>query len=240
MPSVRLLEVQSVTLQIMPGDKPSVAVTVQGTAATPGYTNIKLNPLEKKLSADGILDLEFVGEPPDGIVAQVLTPASASMVISDDVDRLVGVNVKSRTNAVLELLQMMMAREAQIAGGPAGLTPVPGGPIGKTLATFEEGKTPVGFEEGKTFAQFEEGKTPLKFEEGKTAALFEEGKTTAGFEEGKTAALFEEGKTPLIFEEQKPVFGETDPRVDDPKPPFGEDKGPFGEDFGFRNPFGRR
>ncbi|WP_299047436.1 hypothetical protein [uncultured Tateyamaria sp.] len=220
--SVRLLEVQSVILQALPGDKPSVSVTVQGVAATPGYGNVRLNPLEKVLSDDGILDLEFIGDPPDGIVAQVVTPAMASMVITEDVDRLVGVRVEARTNAMTELLQMMAARQANIAAGPAGLTPVPGGPIPKTLPIQEE---------AKTLALFEEGKTALRFEEGKTFVRFEE---------GKTAALFEEGKTPLIFEEQKPVFGETDPRVDDPKPPFGEDKAPFGEDFGFRNPFGGR
>lgn len=235
--SVRLLEVQSIVLQAMPGDKPSVSVTVQGFAATPGYTNVRLNPLEKVLSADGILDLEFIGEPPDGIVAQVVTPAMASMVITEDVDRLVGVRVEARTNAMTELLQMIAARQAEAAAsatataGPAGLTPVPGGPIPKTLPIQEE---------AKTLALFEEGKTPVRFEEGKTFANFEEGKTFVRFEEGKTAAIFEEGKTPLIFEEQKPVFGETDPRVDDPKPPFGEDKAPFGEDFGFRNPFGGR
>ena len=231
MPTVKLLEVQSITLQAMNGEKPSVAVSVQGFAATPGYSNVRLNPLEKKLSADGILDLEFVGDPPDGIVAQVVTPAMASMVITDDVDRLVGVRVEARTNSMIELIQMMMERQMQATAGPAGFTPVPGGPIPKTLPIQEE---------AKTAATFEEGKTPLRFEEGKTALRFEEGKTLLNFEEGKTAALFEEGKTPLIFEEQKPVFGETDPRVDDPKPPFGEDKGPFGEDFGFRNPFGGR
>ena len=240
MPSVKLLEVQSVTLQAMPGEKPSVAVSVQGYAATPGYTNIRLNPLEKKLSADGILDVEFVGDPPDGIVPQVITPAMASMVITEDIDRLVGVRVVARTNSITELLQIAMARQAQPVAGPAGLTPVPGGPIPKTLPIQEEAKTAAIFEEGKTPVQFEEGKTPVQFEEGKTPVQFEEGKTPLIFEEGKTTALFEEGKTPLIFEEQKPVFGETDPRVDDPKPPFGEDKGPFGEDFGFRNPFGGR
>ncbi|MEM6384778.1 MAG: hypothetical protein AAF718_00950 [Pseudomonadota bacterium] len=224
MASVRVLAVQSITLQAMPGDKPSVAVSVQGMAATPGYSNLRLKSLEKKLSADGILDLEFLGDPPDGLVTQVVTPVMASTVITEDVDRLVGVNVVARTNEMLELIQMAMARQAQAqpAGGLTGLTPVPGGPIPKTLPIVEE---------AKTAAQFEEGKTPFRFEEVKTAAIFEE---------VKTAAIFEEGKTPLVGEEQKPVFGETDPRVDDPKPPFGEDKGPFGEDFGFRNPFGGR
>ena len=213
MATMRILQVNSVDVQIMPGDKPQAVITVQGVAGTPGWTNVRLEPLEKKLSADGIFDMEFVGDPPDGIVIQVLTPVSASFVMKSDVERLVGVKVEARTNSVFQLVAQPVA--AQQAVGPAGLTPVPGGPVPKTFPIFEENPKTFFFgeEDPSTFPRWEEFKTLAQFEENP--------------------------KTLLIVEEQKPVFGETDPRVDDPAGPFGN-TGPVGEDFGFRNPFGQR
>ena len=98
--TVRLLSVQSVELYVQQTPQPSVTVVVSGSAATPGYTNIRLNSLEDVLSPDGIYDLEFVGDAPEHIVPPVVVPASASFVITQDVDRIVGVLVQARTNQV--------------------------------------------------------------------------------------------------------------------------------------------
>jgi len=96
--TVRLLSVQSVELYVQQTPQPSLTVVVSGSAATPGYTNIRLNSLEDVLSPDGIFDLEFVGDAPEQIVPQVIVPASASFVITQDVDRILGVLVQARTN----------------------------------------------------------------------------------------------------------------------------------------------
>ncbi len=250
---MRIFQVDSVEIQVAESDPPQAVITVHGTATTPGWTNVRLDPLEKTLSADGIFDLELVGEPPDGIVPQVLTGVMASFVLKKDVERLVGVKVDARTNSVTQLLQHVLQASAGRVAGPAFTTfavgeetPTTlalgeeGGPVPTTLALGEEGgPTPT------TLALGEEGgpiPTTLRFgEEGgpKTAFIAEENpKTVFGGEEGpKTAFFQEEGpKTAAISEEGKPAFGETDPRVDDPKPPFGE-----GFDLGgFRNPFGQR
>src|SRR6185436_5539536 len=83
---------------------PELAVTVHGYAVTSGWTYPQLVPLEKKLSADGILDLDFVATPPAQVGLPVLTPETAELVWTDGVDRLVGVRVVSRTGDVIKLI----------------------------------------------------------------------------------------------------------------------------------------
>lgn len=103
--TVRLLSVQSVELYVQQTPQPSLTVVVSGSAATPGYTNIRLNSLEDELSPDGIYDLELVGDAPENIVAQVVVPVSASFVITQDVDRILGVLVQARTNQASAFVQ---------------------------------------------------------------------------------------------------------------------------------------
>lgn len=270
MPDARkkLLSVQSI--QLGGGNsEDSVSVFVTGLAVTTGWRDIELVPLEKELSSDGILDLEFVGVPPKEPSIQVLTPVSASLLWKGDVKRLVGINVHSRSGAHIHLL------------------PGPGGPQPTTFALGEEGPGPTTMamgEEGPlptTFAIGEEGPTPTTMffgEEGPgptTLAFGEEGPgpgpgpapTTLMFgEEGPdptTLAFGEEGPGPgptttLRFGEEGPgpttfALGEEGPTTfrqgeeGSPKSPFGEtdprtdDPGPgTWFDPGNPNPFGRR
>lgn len=102
--SVQLLSVNSVQIALNKSNPPTLVVIVEGRAATPGYRDVRLESLEGALSADGIFDLSLVGEPPDGIVAQVVVNVHASLVIDRDVDRIIGAMVHSRTNAMTALL----------------------------------------------------------------------------------------------------------------------------------------
>jgi hypothetical protein len=77
--------------------------------------NIDLVPIAGS-DGDGILDLDFVGTPPTGIVNPVLTAVSGDFVISDGADRLSGVLVHARSNNM----------SAFVAGG--GDATNPGGP----------------------------------------------------------------------------------------------------------------
>jgi hypothetical protein len=216
MAKVRVLSVNEIHIQISKSPNNQADIVASGTVGTPAWKSIELSPMEKKLSPDGILDLEFVGEPPTTPVPQVLVPVSAHLTWSADVDRLIGVKVHARTN---ELTQLTMqgpvggpraaAIGAERFAGPGTLT---------TAALGEEGPG--------TFPPGENWKTLWIGEEfPKTLALGEEGPTTF--------AIGEEGPWP------KPFRGETSPLTDDPKPPFGE-----GPDWpwlsGFRNPFGSR
>ncbi len=151
--TVRLFRVNSVSLALMKKEPPVLAVTAQGLAATPGYSNIRLNVLEGELSPDGIFDLELVGEAPDGIVPQMITPVTASTVIERDVAKIVGVIVHARSNNLTELLGSESGAAA--FGGVQGAAldaDLFGGIQGRpftTLALGEEGTTwPFRFSEG--------------------------------------------------------------------------------------------
>lgn len=265
MPTVRILSVDSVLIQMSPSDPPNAVITAHGLATTPGWTNVRLNPLEKKLSADGIFDLELVGDTPDGLVPQVLTPVQGSFMMKDDVARLVGVRIEARSNHLTHLIPTQTAAAApktalQAEEGFTTLALGEEGPAPKTAALFEEGKTLFQGEEGpppKTaFAGEETPKTLAFGEEGpgpKTAAIAEEGKTFVFSEEGKTAFLGEEIPKTLAFGEEGPgpktaalieegktfVFSEeggtTAPRFEEGKPVFGETS-PFLDDP--KPPFG--
>lgn len=214
---VRLYNISDIQLSIFESQPPKLGVAVSGQATTTGWKNIELVPLEKALSPDGILDLDFVGEPPEGISIPVITPVSAHFVWADDVDRLVGVKIYSRNGEVIRMLRRESFREAAnlattLAVGEEG------GPI-TTFATGEEGgpfsTMRVGEEQGPTTMALGEEQFPTSYRRG------EEGWPTWATGEGG-----------------KPVFGETSPRVDDPKNPFGEDVDWF--DPNDINPFGRR
>ncbi len=107
---VRLFSIASVQLAILESKPPKLAVTVHGYAVSSGWTDPELVPLEKTLSADGILDLDFVATPPDSVSLPMLTPATAETVWTDNVDRLVGVRVVSRSGEVIELLPSAAAQ----------------------------------------------------------------------------------------------------------------------------------
>jgi hypothetical protein len=219
MPTVRILSVESVSIQIGPSDPPNAVITAQGLATTAGWTNVRLNPLEKKLSADGIFDLELVGDTPDGIVPQILTPVQGSFMMKEDVARLVGVRIEARSNHLTHLIPTQTAATAAAKTSflaEEGFTTFAlgeeGGPQPTTILGGEEGGGPSGgpktaavAEEGKTFHVAEEGKTLFQGEEGpKTAAIAEEGKTFMFAEEGKTAFVGEETPKTLAFGEEGP------------------------------------
>lgn len=218
---VRLFSISNIRLAVLESNPPQLSVAVTGLSTTSGWKNVELVPLEKTLSPDGILDLDFVGEPPTGIAMQILTPVAASMVWTQDVERLVGVKVYSRSGDVTRL-RLELAK---------GITE-----MATTLAVGEEGPSPT------TMALGEE--TPFP----KTMRVGEEGPTFAWGEGAKTMRVGEEGPTPVWGEGPKTMrvgeegpklaHGETSPLVDDPKGPMGEDDDWFDPaDF---NPFGRR
>lgn len=99
MTKVALFSVDRIELITVTTNQPKAQLTivVHGQATTPGWTDITLEPLEATLSADGILDLVLSGKPPAGFVPQVLSPVSASLNWTDDVDRIIGVRVVARS-----------------------------------------------------------------------------------------------------------------------------------------------
>jgi hypothetical protein len=150
----RLFSISDVLLELRKTNPPELAVTVHGYAVSSGWTDPQLVPLEKKLAPDGILDLDFVATPPAQINMPVLTPETAELVWTNDVDRLIGVRVVSRTGDVIKLIvqdsgqtttQPLGEETTQIAG--EGLHPhfaaMAAGGGATTMATGEEGPPPI-------------------------------------------------------------------------------------------------
>lgn len=219
----RLFSIDDVQLALLKSNPPKLSVSVSGWATSSGWRDADLAPMEKILSPDGILDLDFVAVPPDGISMPVLTRMSANMIWEADVERLVGVKIYARSGDVIEMV-----------GGHSGGIAEQAENVATTLAIGEEDRPPM-----TTLRLGEEGPRPTTWrigEEGPfptTKRLGEEGpwpKTLRIGEEGpKTMAIGEEGP--------KPWFGESDPRTEGPSGPRGEDwDWPDRDDF---DPFGR-
>jgi hypothetical protein len=224
---VRVLTVNSVRLSLQKSNPPTILVEADGTVGTPGWKNLDLVPMENPVSADGILDLEFVGNPPGGFVIQVVRPVTADFVITTDVEKIVGVIVHARTGSATQLLS---APTTPADPSPPALPGAPG-----TFTTFA-----IGEEGPRTFPPGEFTKTFIMGEEGpvKTFALGEEG--------FHTQAVGETPPTPLNVEmiiHKPPVadiqFTVPRERFPGPGPGPGPDPGP---DFTqmLNTPFGTR
>lgn len=98
--AVKAYSVNSIKLSLAKSNPPQLVISAEGQTTTTGWRNPTLVPLEKELSPDGILDLEFVADPPgpDNIVAQVFTNIHADLTWQHDIDRLVGVRIVARSN----------------------------------------------------------------------------------------------------------------------------------------------
>ena len=102
---MRVYEVDKVRLSILKSNPPKLSIVAIGKVTSTGWRNPQLNPLEAKLSPDGILDVEFVADPPSGVSLPVLTEIVADLLWEGDVERVIGVRVVARTNEKTEIIQ---------------------------------------------------------------------------------------------------------------------------------------
>ena len=200
-----------------------------GFTATPGWSDIRLHSLEKKLSPDGILDIEFVGEPPAKPVPQVVPkfPVTGCLVCEKDVERLVGVRIVARSNELSRLLGQTVQR------GGLGVMPGPGGAGdgGPPIITFEEGETmPTLGEDNPTEAE----EPPITFEDGEEMPTLGETDPTQA-ETGPTK--WEDIPT---SDEENPTAQEETPTGQETTPTFREWEATQWEDFPTLPAAGRR
>jgi hypothetical protein len=101
-----VLSVESVDLYVIKTAPPKLAITAHGYVSTSGWRDSTLEIVDPatELSPDGVLDLNFMAEPPGGISLQVLTPVTASFVWEQDADKVVAVRVVARTNEKTQLV----------------------------------------------------------------------------------------------------------------------------------------
>ncbi len=95
-----LMKVCSVTdIQIMQvPDRNSTLIVVQGQVSSSGWSNAHLKAGEGELSADGILDLDFLAEPPAGVSLPALFPISTQFEWDNGTGKLRGVKIHARTD----------------------------------------------------------------------------------------------------------------------------------------------
>ncbi|NMG07743.1 DUF5818 domain-containing protein [Brasilonema sp. UFV-L1] len=101
----KVLEVQDVQLSIAESFPPKLNITAKGTVTTPGWKNAELIPyIYIQPPVDGIYDFDFIAEPPENIVAQVITSIEANYLLQSIPDNLRGVRIYASTNSKVALL----------------------------------------------------------------------------------------------------------------------------------------
>lgn len=184
---MKILQVTQVTV-IKQSDNPlSLFIQASGLAASTGWINPRLDGSKDPNPEDAVLEFSFEADRPGGITLPVLTPITASAVVTpkNGADAIV---VAARTNSVTVHASEFRGPAPTTAGSPERLTTLAVGeetPPSTTLRLGEEGPILTTFRIG------EEGPFPT------TLRFGEEGPLPT------TLRLGEEGPW-------------TDPRVDDP------------------------
>ena len=95
----------SVELALLKSFPPQLLITSVGTVRSGGWKNGTLDLVQYIVPpADGIQEINFLAEPPQGSAIDVLLPIPALTVISDIPEWLKGVRVISATNKLEALL----------------------------------------------------------------------------------------------------------------------------------------
>lgn len=101
----KVFEVSEVELAILESFPPKLRIAARGTVPTAGWTNPRLEPfIFIQPPPDGIYEFEFVADPPEGPVSQVITPVEAVYVWENIPDGLKGVRVHAAQNSKTALL----------------------------------------------------------------------------------------------------------------------------------------
>lgn len=97
----KILLLTDLEVQLLKSNPPQIIVNVRGAASTPGWTNLRLEISPTDDPDDDVLEYQFVGDRPTGVVPSVLTSVSASVVYSGkDAESYAAVLVRSRANTL--------------------------------------------------------------------------------------------------------------------------------------------
>lgn len=96
------MKVVDVELKLLKSNPPQLHILAIGLVGSAGWTNPRLEPrVYIQFPPDGIQDFDFVADPPQGTVIQVVLPIDASKLWKEPpFDKLKGVRVHSATNSV--------------------------------------------------------------------------------------------------------------------------------------------
>jgi len=96
---------------------PDLLVSAEGLVRSTGYGNARLIPREYvRPPSDGVLELDFVADPPTGIVLYMLSPVTANVMVPDLPDWVRGVRIIAETNVVEQMFPEPLQRPAAMDG----------------------------------------------------------------------------------------------------------------------------
>lgn len=89
------------TVSVGNEDEPgALTICVSGTARTPGYRNIRLEPLGQSKEEPSVFEFALVAEPPDEMVIQVLTPVSTTYEWTNIAENITDIRILGDSNAL--------------------------------------------------------------------------------------------------------------------------------------------
>lgn len=101
--STLILKTKFVELRLLKSNPPQLLVIANGLVSTTGWKNPEL--LRPKLPpVEGIYQLDFFAEPPEGNVPQIIMPIITSYTFTDIPEDLKGVKVVSSTNSIVQTI----------------------------------------------------------------------------------------------------------------------------------------
>ncbi len=140
----RIYKITKISVSIIKTIPPKLAIGCDGQVASSGWSHGRLEPrIYVMPPADGIMDFDFIADPPTGINMPVITPISVTEIIDRDPSHfwgkgkpLKGVRIHASANKLTKELDYQKAME--LSGG--GIDPWPWSLQGKEAEAGMAGK----------------------------------------------------------------------------------------------------
>lgn len=113
--SESILEIAEVSLSVLKSFPSQLQIVASGIAPTSGWSNPQLVPHTYiQAPPDGIYDFDFVATPPQGIVAEVITPIRVQYIWPIFPQELSGVRIHTSTNSQVVWLNAQVSSSKSI------------------------------------------------------------------------------------------------------------------------------
>ncbi|MEP6606048.1 MAG: hypothetical protein ABJA60_08005, partial [Nitrosospira sp.] len=101
----KILEIINVHISILESFPPQLRIVASGNVPTESWSDPRLVPyIYIQPPPDGIYDFDFVADPPEGVVAQVISPIDAVYAWKSFPEGLKGVRIHASQNSKTALL----------------------------------------------------------------------------------------------------------------------------------------
>jgi len=101
----KILEIVNVHISVLESFPPQLRIVASGNVPTESWSSPRLVPyIYIQPPSDGIYDFDFVADPPEGVVAQVISPINAVYIWKNFPEGLKGVRIHASQNSKTALL----------------------------------------------------------------------------------------------------------------------------------------